>query len=444
MIAGVPLPAHGVGAATELPLPFTDALIGAAVALVASFVALLVLWRTPRLGRPAAGFALPRSVQAVADSNITRAVLRGLGLLFAAYVTMSALAGKNVDENPTPYVVFVIFWIGLVAGSLAFGPVWRLLNPLRTMTTLIGWVRAGGAEPAYRPIPRWLGYWPAAVGLVVFTWLELVYPRNIENPLGPLITFFACYAVVHLVAGFLFGPDWFTRGDAFEAYSSLVARLSPFGRRSTDRRLVIRNPLDGLAMTRGAPGLVAVVTVLFGSTMYDALSGTSWWENHGPVSSSVGDVVLRTLVELGVILAVAGSYVLATRLSAPQPEARASMPQTYAHTMVPILVGYAIAHYFSLAVFDGQLGLILLSDPLQTGANLFGLTGHAVNVFISASGIAAVEIGAIIVGHILGVVAAHDRATAVLPRQRLVRGQLPLLGLMVCYTVVGIYLFFVR
>jgi hypothetical protein len=444
MNALAPLPAHGVGAATELPLPFADALIGAALALVASFIALLVLWRTPRLGRPDAGVPLPSGVQRVADNTVTRNVLRAIGLLFTGYVAVAALAGNNVDENPTPYVVYVIFWVGIVAGSLAFGPVWRLLNPLRTITMLLGWARSTSGPPRYREIPPWVGYWPAAVGLFGFTWLELVYPRNIEKPLPPLIGFFACYAVLNLIAGSVYGPDWFTKADGFEVYSSLVGRLSPLGRRQTDRRLVIRNPLDGIVGVPLAPGLVAVVTVLFGSTLFDALTGTSWWENHGPIEHRAFPVFVSTVTELGVIAAVAASYIIATRLSAPTRDAASTMPRTFAHTMVPILTGYAIAHYFSLAVFDGQLGIYLLSDPLQTGANLFGLTDHAVNVFIKPSGIAAVEITAIIIGHILGVVSAHDQATAILPRQRLIRGQLPLLTLMVCYTVLGIYLFFAR
>ena len=444
MIAFPPSPTHGVGAATELPLPFTNALLGAALALVASFVVLLVSWRTPRLGRPDAGRAFPRAVQQVADADVTRMSLRGLGLLVTGYVAMAALAGPNTDENPTAIVVFVIFWIGLVAGSLLFGPIWRLLNPLRSIAGFFTWFRTFGAEPAYRPVPAWVGYWPAAAGLALFTWLELVYPRDQEHPVHPLVVFFGCYAVVHVIAGVIYGPKWFARGDSFEVYSSLVAGLSPFGRRCADRRLVVRNPLDGL---RGIPidnGLVAVVTVLFGSTMFDALSGTSWWENHGPTQHDLGPIVVSTLAELGVILAVAGAFILATRATAPRPDEKRQMPREFAHTLVPILTGYAIAHYFSLAVFDGQLGLILLSDPLQTGANLLGLTGRAVDVFVHPGSIAAVEIAAIVTGHILGVVSAHDRAVAILPRSRVVRGQLPLLGLMVCYTMLGIYLFFAR
>jgi hypothetical protein len=440
----VALPAHGVGTATELPLPFHDALIGAALALVASFVVLLFLWRAPRLGRPDAGRALPRVVQEVADSDLTRMSLRGIGLLFTGYVAMAAFAGPNTDENPTAIVVFVIFWIGLVAGSLVFGPIWRLLNPLRSIASFVTWLRAPSGDPSYKPIPRWVGYWPAALGLGLFTWLELVYPRDLEHPVHPLIVFFGFYAVVHVAAGVIFGPKWFARGDAFEVYSSLVAGLSPFGRRPSDRLLVLRNPLDGLLGIPIDNGLVAVVTVLFGSTMFDALSGASWWENHGPTQHSLGPVVVSTLAEIGVILAVAGSFIVATRLTAPRRDEAREMPRVFAHTLVPILVGYAIAHYFSLAVFDGQLGLILLSDPLQTGANLLGLTGRAVDVFIHPGSIAAVEITAIVTGHILGVVSAHDKAVSILPRDRILRGQLPLLGLMVCYTVLGIYLFFAR
>jgi hypothetical protein len=305
-------------------------------------------------------------------------------------------------------------------------------------------LRAPSGEPSYPPIPRWVGYWPAALGLGLFTWLELVYPRNQEHPVHPLIVFFGCYAVAHVVAGVIYGPKWFARGDAFEVYSSLVAGLSPFGRRRSDRRLVVRNPLDGLLGIPIDNGLVAVVTVLFGSTLFDALSGTSWWENHGPIQHHLGPVVVSTLAEIGVILLVAASFIVATRLTAPRGEEPREMPRVFAHTLVPILIGYAIAHYFSLAVFDGQLGLILLSDPLQTGANLLGLTGRAVDVFIHPGSIAAVEITAIVTGHILGVVSAHDKAVSILPRDRILRGQLPLLGLMVCYTVLGIYLFFAR
>ena len=45
-----------------------------------------------------------------------------------------------------------------------------------------------------------------------------------------------------------------------------------------------------------------------------------------------------------------------------------------------------------------------------------------------------------VVGPLLGAVAAHDRAVRVLPRGRELVGQLPLLLVMVFYTSAGLYL----
>ena len=40
--------------------------------------------------------------------------------------------------------------------------------------------------------------------------------------------------------------------------------------------------------------------------------------------------------------------------------------------MVPIIVGYIVAHYLTYLVEVGQQTLIQASDPLSNGSNLFG------------------------------------------------------------------------
>ena len=49
---------------------------------------------------------------------------------------------------------------------------------------------------------------------------------------------------------------------------------------------------------------------------------------------------------------------------------------------------------------------------------------------------------AVTLGHIVGVVAAHDRAIKLLPARHQLTGQLPLLVGMVAFTVGGLYLLF--
>ena len=56
--------------------------------------------------------------------------------------------------------------------------------------------------------------------------------------------------------------------------------------------------------------------------------------------------------------------------------------------------------------------------------------------------IAVAQAGAVVAGHIVGIVAAHDRAITVSPPSRVVAGQLPMLVVMVGYTVAGLLLLF--
>lgn len=146
----------------------------------------------------------------------------------------------------------------------------------------------------------------------------------------------------------------------------------------------------------------------------------------------------------GTILLVAGLFSAAVTVAGTTGDAeQAGLPRAFAHSVVPIAVGYLIAHYFSLLLFEGQRTIILASDPLGTGANLFGTADRAVNFsLVTATTIATDQVLAVVTGHILGVVAAHDRAVRLFPPRRATLGQLPLLALMVCYTVGGLTLLF--
>jgi hypothetical protein len=59
---------------------------------------------------------------------------------------------------------------------------------------------------------------------------------------------------------------------------------------------------------------------------------------------------------------------------------------------------------------------------------------------LAPGGIATLQVVAIVIGHVLGVVAAHDRSVRLFPPARAVAGQLPLLALMIAYTVGGLTL----
>ncbi|MGW7454085.1 hypothetical protein [Streptomyces sp. NPDC054787] len=418
--------AHGIGSQHDLPISPFYAFAGAFAALFVSFLALGLLWSTSRFRGNRSGLALPAALQRVADAPATRTALRGLGLAAALAVLLHLLLGPDDPaRNPAPGAVYVLLWVGLVPASLLLGPVWRLLNPLRTLHRLLS--RALRRRDPGRPIPARLGQWPAAAGLFGFTWLELVAPDPASTT--TLLIALAAYATAQLALAARFGERWFDDGDAFEAYSALLARLSPLGRRS-DGRLVLRNPFHGLDATPERPGLVATVCVLLGSTAYDGFSDNPSWINVLQ-TSPLGRTPAATLGLLGSIALVAALYCLcavATRLvSGPQPR-----PLTaFAHSLVPIALGYLIAHYFSLLVVEGPrtVSMALGTDNASEAAPPLG-----------PGALAALHVIAVVTGHVLGVVAAHDRSVRLFPPAKAVAGQLPLLALMITYTVGGLSL----
>lgn len=432
----VGVPAHGVGNRADLPLPFAALVVGAGLALLASFVGLAFLWRQPRLDA-SDGWPIPAAVQSVLDARWFRGALAGLSLLLTGWVLMALVFGRDDANNPVPYVVYVWLWVGMPFLSLVFGAVWAVLNPMR-------WLHRGVAELAR--IPRDftltnvdLGYWPAAVGLLTFTWLELVAPDR--TTLLVLRLAVGLFVLVGIALSLTFGERWFREGDPFEVLSRLYGRLSPLGRRP-DGRLVLRTPVHGPSLLPARRGLLATAAVMLGGTAFDSLSADIRYA--GWVQSTASPNLVRTATLLAVVLLVGGALHLAAALSAglsglPVRGVAADL----APSLLPIAAGYLVAHYYSLLAFQGPRTLALLSDPLGVGGNWLGTAGVQAWAWpIQPTLVAAVQAGAIVLGHVLGVVVAHERAIRILPRRAAVVGQVPLMVLMVGYTVGGLTLLF--
>ncbi len=431
------VPAHGVGSRADLPLPFSLLLIGASVALIVSFIALGALWKQPRLS-PEDGRLLPTGLALALDSPVVRGIAVSLSLLITAWTLLSLVAGQDNANNPVPYVVYVWLWVGLAFLSMLFGGIWRLLNPVRWIRR--GVLALGRIEEDFTLAEYRLGYWPAAAGLLAFVWLELIAPDNAT--LGTLRVAIFGYLLISLMLSLAFGRDYLLVGDPFTAWSSLYGSLSPLGRRS-DGRWVLRTPLHGPLMVSVRPGLVAVTSVMLGTTAYDGFSGETRWYTFVQ-SSSLPAWFWETAGLVGFPAIVAGSLALAAVVSARLAGLSVrGVTSAFAPSLIPIAAGYLIAHYWSLWVWEGTRGLAKMSDPLGTGANWLGTAGLQPSpTLISPGLVAGIQVTAIVTGHVLGVVLAHERAVSLFPRRAAVLGQVPLLILMVLYTVGGLTLLF--
>jgi hypothetical protein len=432
--------AHGIGGSADLPISPSLAIAGAVAALVVSFTVLALAWRTPRFDEATSGRPAPAWLDALVASTAWRVGLRLLGFVVFAYTAMVAVLGEDLLTNPFFGIVFVWWWVGLVPLSLLFGPVWKAISPVRTINLAFAKLSGSDPEVGVFDYPRWLGHWPAAVGLFAFVWLELVYPFMTE--LGPVRLWCAMYVAAMLVGGALFGNTFYERADPFEVYSTLVGKLSVWGFR--EGRLVVRSPLANLDTVVVRPGLVAVLAVLFGSTAYDSFRDSSEWVQFIQ-STTVSSYLLNNVALLAFCVGVGLIFTIGCMLTGVDPEtSRWSLPDRFAHSIVPIVVGYVVAHYLTYLVEFGQKTLIQASDPFSNGADFLGTGDWSVNYWLSyhPTLLANTKVLAVVIGHVLGVIAAHDRAVKLLPARHQLTGQLSLLFAMVAFTVGGLYLLF--
>jgi hypothetical protein len=432
------IPLHGIASRRDLPLPFSFVVIGAALALLISFAILIYAWRQPRFervgGRPMPGLT------AVVDHPIVRLIARALVLATYLWAGLAMTAGQDLLTNPIFGFVYVWMWVGVVPISLLLGQFWRATNPLRTIHRGLCALARVNPEQGLITLPSRVGVWPAAVGLFGFGWLELVQPDR--TTLAVLRLWALAWLVILVLGAIVFGQRWISAADPFEAYASTLAQMSIWRRVGDQLRLV--NPLAGLNAWRAPPGATAVVAALLGSTAFDSFTNTSWW--IGAVqSSTVPTAVWGTGGLLIMIIIVFVSFSLAAAwMGHYGNRPAAEYPRLMVGSLLPIVLGYVVAHYATLLIVEGQRTAINFSDPLGRGWNVFGSAEMGVNsaIFNHPTAIAMVQLCAIVGGHVFGIVCAHEKAVALLPPDRAVRGQWPLLLVMIGYTCAGLLLLF--
>jgi hypothetical protein len=432
------IPLHGIASRRDLPLPFSFVVIGAALALLISFAILIYAWRQPRFER-VGGRPMPGLTEVV-DHPIVRLIARGLVLATYLWAGLAIMAGQDLLTNPIFGFVYVWMWVGLVPISLLLGQFWRATNPLRTIHRGLCALARVDPELGLVNLPSRVGVWPAAVGLFGFGWLELVQPDR--TTLAVLRLWALAWLVILVLGAIVFGQRWISAADPFEAYASTLAQMSIWRRVGDQLRLV--NPLAGLNAWRAPPGATAVVAALLGSTAFDSFTNTSWW--IGSVqSSTVPTAVWGTGGLLTMIIIVFVSFSLAAAwMGRYGNRPAAEYPRLMVGSLLPIVLGYVVAHYATLLIVEGQRTAINFSDPLGRGWNVFGSAEMGVNsaIFNHPTATALVQLCAIVGGHVFGIVCAHEKAVALLPPDRAVRGQWPLLLVMIGYTCAGLLLLF--
>jgi hypothetical protein len=449
----VTLIAHGIGVVRDLPIPAIYFFIGAVVVLGASFVLLFLLWRDPVLEKHADGRKLPTVLSRLLLSRPVRVLLGAFSVGLLGLTLATALFGTTIELlNFAPTFVLVIFWLGIPLLSIVFGNVWSVLSPWRALADAAVWVIELRGREA-RPVLEWTGRWgryPAAAALFSFVALELATPRPaFPRTLGIATALYTYWALAGMS---VYGRDAWTRyGEGFAVAFGLLARIAPFAAR--DGSVVVRWPFTGLGGDDRIRGTLVFVAVMLGSTSFDGFSRTSNWQdliNNARVdladsSQRVVDLATTSLNLGGLVFfvgAILATYLAAVAAAEKLGHVDRSLVPDFVLPLVPIAAAYMIAHYFSLLMIQGQFIVTLASDPFGRGWDLLGTVDFAPNLaIVSPETVWYVQVGALVVGHVAGLAIAHDRAVAVFQgRRTALEAQLPMLGLMILYTVGGMWL----
>ena len=445
--------AHGIGLVRDLPIPAVYFYVGAVLVLVISFVLLFALWRRPLLEASADGRGLPDPLSRILLSLPLRVVLGAFSVGLWVLTLATALFGTRISLlNFAPTFIYVMFWLGIPFLSVLFGNVWSSLSPWRAVADSVVWfLELGGREA--RPVLTWSGAWgryPAAGALFAFVALELTKPQpDYPRTLAIAMALYSYWAWAGMA---IYGRDAWTRsGEGFAVMFALLARIAPFAAR--EGRVVIRWPFTGLAGDDRTRGALVFVAVMLGSTSFDGFSRTSRWQDlitslHGNLADSSQRTV--DLATMGVnlaglvffIAAILATYLAAVALAEKLGGVRRSLIPDFVLPLVPIAAAYMVAHYFTLAVIQGQFVIPLISDPFGRGWDIFGTVDFAPNLaLVSPQTVWYVQFCALVVGHVAGLAIAHDRAVVIFrDTRRSVEAQLPMLGLMVLYTSAGLWL----
>jgi hypothetical protein len=463
----MPASAHAIDGAFQLPVPLWLYLLGAAVAVAASFVVTVVASR--RATEPHyKTLVVPTTLE-----RVLRPLLRIVGLLwwYGAIVVGFVVA----DISPLPAVLLWIgIWVALPIVAAVAGNPWPSLSPFRT--TFAGLERVARRLGAARmdaglPYPTGLARWPAVALLAAGVWCELILPgSDVATSVAVLMT---GYTVLTLAGMALFGPvAWLRHGELFEVLLGWLGRIGPIARRSIDRELCagceegcspdrcIDCPECGTAaedgerraelrawfvgLTEPAPpgwsDAVFIVLVLAGVT-YDGMSETAFGAALieallPPITGAFGVTSLAfLLIETAAFAVVVIAFLLAfgATLALTRALARGAplRPVAYASTLMPIAAGYLVAHDLTL-VIRGAIWLpSLIVDPLMSLAPDIG--------WIPVGAIWYLSVAAIVGGHIAGIVLAHRLALRDAPRRATVAG-LPMVALMIGYTVLSLWI----
>lgn len=417
--------AHGFGhqQVIDLSLPHHLYIMSAAAAVALSFVLIAVFLRShqPKLWLITTNVPFP--------VHLVSMVCKWLMVLLILATIFIGYAGpRSPRESIVPNIIWVIWNIGFVYFVMVFGNMWPSIHPAA--------LRFWNGKKRWHP---YIGVWPAVVLFLFYRWIENISDHT-ENPRA-LATFIIAYLIVTAIGMHRFGTKtWLHNADPFGVFFRLIGLSAPFQKSKNSQCIAIHVPGAGLLKTKAVHfSETCFVMAMLGTIAFDGLKGTELWAgmfSPTPFAQTIGMAAVIIIMLVVYICACVLSELFSGR------EGRHPLPfLEYAFALLPIAIGYEIAHYIYFFLAESQTFLVLMSDPMGTGSNIFGTALNTVRYdFFSPETLWNIQIMVIVLGHVFSVFIAHIIALHIYGNRFMaLRSQLPILLLMIAYTVFSLW-----
>lgn len=478
--------AHGFAERYDLPIPLGFYLAGAGATVVLTFLLLALLAGADpaRADRPPLQF-VSRAAGRIVSNRWIAGSLQAVAVALFLLVLAAALFGDlNPYANISTTFVWVIWWVGMMFINTFVGDIWALVNPWSALFAAaekaVRWLRPGARLSLDRPYPERFGIGPALLLFLVFAWVELISGEG-EDPRS-LAAFIIGYSLITWTGMIVFGrAAWLVHGEAFSAVFSTFARFAPAAFRAggaggsarcahgvdategatigcaacfesappAERAIVFRLPGAGLlARSPVSASMAALVLTLLGTVTFDGFFATPAWgailERVPWLTGNPRFYVMATLLLLLLPLGFAAVFLACCRLTAAIAGGIAAplVARHFVLTLLPIAIAYHLAHYLTYLLLAGQYIIPAVSDPFGFGWNLFGTASFKPDIGLVGARFAwYTAVIAIVTGHVIAVYLAHRTALRLFgDRKRMRASQLPMLALMVAYTMLSLWI----
>ena len=446
--------AHGSEGGFVLLLPSRFYILGAAIAVAASFLLLALLPRRLAEATQRPGMKTIR----LPDLSATGFSL--FSLAFLGFILATGVFGtRDPLENPLPLFIWVDWWIAFTLLQAITGGLWGLFNPWSGLLRLMEKLSGGESRnTGFLPLPQGIGYGIAILQFFGFAWYELVdiAPYDPDRLAGAVAVFW----LINLIGMMVFGErSWRERAEPFSIYFSLIGSVAPLQpvKSPESGRTSLHLVWPGASLTKREPmplsGSLFVLLTL-ATISFDGISHTFHWISV--IGLNPLEFVGRSAVVWQSTIGIIGSFAVLSALffgcvwaglKLAVSEANLSeVAGRLVYSIVPISLAFHAAHYLTYLMVEGQYSLIAASDPFSLGWNLFGTATWQVTTsfffdYESVRSIWNIQTGAIVVGHIIGILTAHLIAIQLFKENaQVIRSQIVLAIFMVFYTAFGLWL----